>query len=108
MRTFRWTVPQPEHSNDLTMTQSEFDYWDRTRNRGVEFYVASKGLVFLIAIPLYQSFISGDALSAEVMAASWLLGLTLGTATWLRREHLFQLSLDDGMASTSGDIEAQD
>lgn len=103
MKTFKWTVPQPDRRDPRLMRRREFEYWARVRARGPEWFVVQKGLVFLVAVPALSSFIDGPGFTFELATVCWMTGLGLGSGVWLRRETRFARSRDEGMRAPGDD-----
>ena len=103
MKTFKWTVPQPEHQEPGLMNRREYAYWARVRARGPEWFVVQKGLLFLLAVPLLSSWLAGTHISIELASVCWMSGLCLGSCVWLRREVRFARSRDEGMRAAGDD-----
>ena len=103
MKTFKWTVPQPERSDPRLMGQREYEYWTRVRARGAEWFVVQKGLLFLVAVPLLSHWLDGPGFRFELAAVCWMTGLATGSLVWLRREVRFARSRDEGMRAEGDD-----
>ncbi len=97
MKTFKWTVPEPEHVDPGTMRAEEARAWASTRRRGVEWYVVSKGLVFLGLHPAASHGLMGVPLSPQLFLEGWLAGLALGGIVWGCRELRFMRAVDSGI-----------
>jgi hypothetical protein len=96
MNTFKWTVPEPgKDQRRYPMGESELAYWQRLRQRGAEWYVVSKGLVFVIAYPLLGSGAFGWPMRAELLGEGWLLGLVMGALMWMRNEIRYRRTLEE-------------
>jgi hypothetical protein len=104
MKTFKWTVPQPEPRQPGMMNRREYEYWARVRARGPEWFVVQKGLLFLLAVPLVSRWLAGTPISIELASACWMSGLCLGSCVWLRREVRFARSRDEGMRTAGDDL----
>jgi len=103
VKTFKWTVPQPDRRDPGLMRRSEYEYWARVRARGPEWFVVQKGLLFVVAIPLCSGWLTGTKLSIELATVCWMAGLCLGSCVWLRREVRFARSREDGMRTPGDD-----
>ena len=96
MNTFKWTVPEPgKPRSSQSMSDDEFEYWQRLRQHGVEWYVISKGLAFFVVFPLIGHFGFGWPMGVEVLGEAWLLGLVSGALMWMRNEIRYRRTLED-------------
>jgi len=89
---FKWTVPEPDHRPDR-MGAPELAYWRRVRRRGPEWFVVSKGLLFLAVLPASLHGLHGAPIGFVSLTGSWVAGLVFGTCVWLRRERRFARAL---------------
>lgn len=101
MKTFRWTVPEPRHADRRSMSRTEAEAWQRVQARGVEWFVVTKGLGFLIAHSLLAHLAIGEPLSAQLFCEGWLVGLVAGLGVWLWRERRYERAVDEGTAPRS-------
>jgi hypothetical protein len=103
MRTFKWTIPEPGHprSDDRAMDLPGALWWARVRARGVEWYVVSKGLAFLVAFPLLARSCFEAPLGAELLIESVSIGLGAGVSVWLWRERRYQQAVEQGIIPPS-------
>ena len=104
MKTFKWTVPEPQRHDPHLMHRDEFENWARVRQRGPEWFVVNKGLFLLVCVPLLSSWIDGSAFSIELAMVCWMMGLCLGSTLWLRRESRFARSREEGMRAPGDDL----
>ena len=101
VRTFKWTVPEPDHA-DSERDSAAFEYWDRVRNRGFEWFVVTKGVLFAVALPAVLIGHLDFTASTEMFAFSWLGGLLAGGVVWSKREKEYQQGLESGLRSRFG------
>jgi hypothetical protein len=101
MKTFRWTVPEPRHADRRSMSRPELAAWQRARGRGVEWFVMTKGLGFMLVHPLLAHLVSGEPLSAQLFCEGWLAGMVAGSGVWLWRERRYERAVEEGTAPRS-------
>ncbi len=98
MRTFKWTVPEPDHTSSKRDTAA-FEYWDRVRHRGFEWFVVSKGALFTVVLPAVLVGYLDFTASTEMFVLSWLAGLMAGAIVWSQRERSYERGLESGLQS---------
>jgi len=79
---------------DIMMTASEMLWWGRIRGRGAFWYVANKGLAFLLLYPLLGCYALGWAWKPDLLLEGWLVGLVCGGFVWMRKELRYHFTLD--------------
>ncbi len=98
MKTFKWTVPEPTHaSSDREL--AAFEYWDRVRTHGFEWFVVSKASLFAALLPAALVGYFDFAMSTEMLVFSWLAGLGAAGIVWSQREKNHERRLEAGFQS---------
>jgi hypothetical protein len=80
---------------ELKMSEAEQLWWQRVRGRGSFWYLAQKGLLFLIAYPLGAHYIAEWPWSSQLLVEGWLLGLVCGGLVWMRKELRYRFTLEE-------------
>lgn len=81
------------------MNESEMLWWERIRRRGSFWYVANKGLAFLLLYPSLGCFVIGWSWEPQLLLEGWLIGLVSGGFVWMRKELRYRFTLDhEGLA----------
>lgn len=101
MKTFKWTIPEPQHADHTAMTRPELETWERVRERGVEWFVVTKGVGFLLAYPLLAHLALGQPFTAQLLCEGWFVGLVSGFGVWLWRERRYERSVERDAAPPS-------
>jgi hypothetical protein len=81
-------------ADELKMSGEEIAWWERVRERGSLWYLANKGLFFLIAYPSLGWGVLGWEWDAGLLVEGWLLGLVSGGVVWMRKELRYRFTLD--------------
>ena len=76
------------------MTESEMLWWEQVRRRGAFWYVANKGLAFLLLYPLLGYFAIGWHWQSQLLLEGWVIGLVCGGFVWMRKELRYRFTLD--------------
>jgi hypothetical protein len=97
MKTFKWTIPEPQHADHGTMSRPEVALWQCARARGVEWFVVTKGVACMLAHALLSHFCLGVPLTAQLFCEGWLLGLAAGSGVWLWRERRYERAIENGL-----------
>jgi sterol desaturase/sphingolipid hydroxylase (fatty acid hydroxylase superfamily) len=87
------------------MTAGEMLWWERVRSRGAFWYVANKGLAFVLLYPALGYYALGWAWQPQHLTEGWLIGLVCGGFVWMRKElrYHFTLERDEFVASNRSD-----
>jgi len=99
VKTFKWTVPEPTHRGPDPDLEA-FQYWDRVRNRGFEWFVVSRASLFAAVIPAVLVGYHDIPLSAEMLVLSWFAGFAAGGIVWSQRERSHERGLEAGYRSS--------
>ena len=80
---------------ELKMDEAERLWWERVRGRGAMWYVVSKGLVFLVALPTIGCLGLGWDWDPKLLVEGWIAGLVCAGFVWMRKELRYRFTLDD-------------
>ena len=84
---------------DIVMNANERFWWEQVRTRGAFWYLANKGLAFLILYPLLGCVAIGWAWQPQLLLEGWIIGLVCGGFVWMRKELRYRFTLDhEGLA----------
>ncbi len=84
-------MPDPE---ELKMDASERRWWEGVRARGALWYVATKGLFFLIAFPALGCLALEWSFTPQVLVEGWMVGLFWGAFFYMRKELRYRFTLE--------------
>ncbi len=91
------------HPDELKMDHAERLWWERVRLRGALWYVVSKGLFFLIALPTIGVFLMGWDWEPALLVEGWLVGLFWGAFFFMRKELRYRFTLEhEGLSAPDG------
>lgn len=79
---------------DIMMTEGEMLWWEQVRRRGALWYVANKGLAFLLLYPLLGCFVIGWHWQSQLLLEGWVIGLVCGGFVWMRKELRYRFTRD--------------
>ena len=83
------------------MDASEMLWWERVRRRGALWYVANKGLAFLLLYPSLGYFAIGWNWEPALLVEGWIMGLVCGGFVWMRKELRYRFTIDQEGAALS-------
>ena len=79
---------------EIMMSSSERIWWAQVRHRGALWYVATKGLAFLLLYPAIGCLAIGWTWQPNLLVEGWLIGLVCGGFVWMRKELRYRFTLD--------------
>jgi hypothetical protein len=80
--------------DELKMHEGERLWWERVRARGALWYLANKGLIFLVLYPLLGCYAIGWDWHPTLLVEAWLIGIVSGGFVWMRKELRYRFTLD--------------
>jgi hypothetical protein len=80
---------------ELKMDDEERAFWLRIRQRGAMWYLANKGLAFLILYPSLGVGLVGWDWAPSLMLEGWLIGWVAGSFVWMRKELRYRFTLEE-------------
>ena len=83
------------NANEIKMDLQEREFWERVRVRGSFWYLANKGLAFLILYPAIGHWVIGWAWTPSLLVEGWIAGLVAGAFVWMRKELRFRFTLEE-------------
>ena len=91
------------NENEIKMDAQERGFWEHVRRRGGLWYVANKGLAFLILYPAFGHWMMGWQWTPTLLVEGWLIGLVAGGFVWMRKELRYRFTLDvEGLPLSDG------
>lgn len=91
------------NANEVKMNAEEREFWERVRRRGALWYLANKGLAFLILLPALGHWVMGWEWQSSLLVEGWLIGLVAGAFVWMRKELRYRFTLEeDGLSIPDG------
>lgn len=82
------------NADELKMSEAELVFWERVRARGALWYLVSKGLLFLVAVPALGCLALDWTWDAMLMVEGWIAGVICGGFVWMRRELRYRFTLE--------------
>jgi hypothetical protein len=79
---------------EIMMGASEKLWWERVRSRGSFWYIANKGLAFLVLYPLLGCGVIGWTWTSSLLLEGWIIGLVCGGFVWMRKELRYRFTLE--------------
>lgn len=79
---------------EIIMGASEKQWWERVRSRGSFWYIANKGLAFLVLYPLLGCGVIGWTWTSSLLLEGWIIGAVCGGFVWMRKELRYRFTLD--------------
>jgi hypothetical protein len=79
---------------EIMMSASEKLWWKQVRSRGAFWYIANKGLGFLLLYPLLGCGVIGWNWTSSLLVEGWTIGLVCGGFVWMRKELRYRFTLD--------------
>jgi hypothetical protein len=83
------------NANEIKMNDQERAYWERVRGRGSLWYLANKGLAFLLLYPAIGVWILGWGWAPTLLVEGWLIGFIAGAFVWMRKELRYRFTLEE-------------
>jgi hypothetical protein len=83
------------NANEIKMDEEERDFWERVRSRGALWYLATKGLAFLVLYPALGYGVIGWAWTPRLLVEGWLIGFVTGAFVWMRKELRYRFTLEE-------------
>jgi len=83
------------NAQELKMDAQERAFWERVRRRGAMWYLANKGLAFLVLYPALGVGVVGWDPAPSLMVEGWLIGLVAGSFVWMRKELRYRFTLEE-------------
>lgn len=83
------------NANEIKMDEQERAFWERIRRRGSLWYLASKGLAFVLLYPALGHFVIGWPFSPRLLVEGWLIGIVAGAFVWMRKELRYRFTLEE-------------
>jgi hypothetical protein len=83
------------NAEEIKMNEQERVFWEVVRRRGALWYLASKGLAFMLLYPSLGHWVIGWEWSSSLLVEGWVIGLVAGAFVWMRKELRYRFTLEE-------------
>lgn len=83
------------NASELKMDEQERAFWGRVRRRGALWYLASKGVAFLVLYPSLGVTLLGWTWAPGLLVEGWLVGIVAASFVWMRKELRYRFTLEE-------------